>query len=71
MLINVESKKMRWINEIRGTLELKLMGSFGIGMGLVFSFFLSFFNWPVSKERKSESRKILQVILLYIFAQGH
>ena len=70
MLINVESKKMRWINEIRGTLELKLMGSFGIGMGLVFSFFF-FFNWPVSKERKSESRKILQVILLYIFAQGH
>ena len=36
------------------------------GMGLVFFFF--FFKWPVSKERKSESRNILQVIL-YIFAQ--
>ena len=39
------------------------MESFGMGLVLML-----LFNWPVSKERKSESRNILQVIL-YIFAQ--
>ena len=41
------------------------MESFRMGLVLLL---LLFFKWPVSKERKSESRNILQVIL-YIFAQ--